>query len=142
MQHYIHSAPSIVEGWFDRLPYKKWGTQYHQELCNGIRNLNRSSAIEATWIRSVDPRPCPDMENLLIWNVGSVLKRAATDFLGFESRKTSVPPLPTCVGFDASHYVRYEVISPPDPDLSNKSVLAESAPVRCSASDLSKPASL
>jgi hypothetical protein len=79
---------------------------YHQELCAAIRglDLNASGALQATWTGPLGARD-PDVENLLVWDVGSALGKAGViSFLRFERRNGPLPQPLHVLGFDAQHH--------------------------------------
>ena len=151
-EYYIRPNSDCVEAWsrwclpyMERTPAQ---SQYREGLRKAIKGLAVSGALDVSWSRNARSAPAPDVENVLIYNIGpDVFRDAATRLLRFGSRIGEVPQPPTPLRFNAEHYVRYQVI-PTDQirvrgrHSANNTDLAVCGPFDCNRSDLKKPASL
>jgi hypothetical protein len=145
-EYYIRSDPhgQWVEGWSSWQPpfINKTSVQsrFRSELRDSIKALKHTGALQAKYI-TTDTR-VPDIENVLFYNVGTgVFKAAANKILRFERCSSAeLPKSPIPLTSRSPNYLRYEVMA----DHAGSPMGTEFAmcKVDCELSDLRKPARL
>lgn len=117
----VESDGVTVRAWsIQRLPFepKGWLLDYREELRRGLRSLVHADGARLRAVYSSPDQEFSDVENVLLYNVGTGSYRHLTTE-GLEISRTKSP--------DAHHHVTYELSTSAAPQVPKADVLAEVA---------------